>query len=405
MAYIQNTLSNVLAQASRNADSLAQTRTLQEGGDEADSEKSQPGRNSFSGSGLSLDLELASGQKIDLEIRINQAGGISRLELDSRHELDPKDQQKLQSFLDELAESVDALFSGKANGEGLFDFANGSGIKDVELSLYQDDGNKKQMLEFEKSGEIGRKEVEAELYSYDRHTRSEEQHQLKLSRQGKNSSDIYGPNSYQWIQQQIDNALTVVEDKGLAQQLGSFFKSGISALFGTASRGQSLLEELGASAQQAQKLVGQSIKVLATDKAQQINDRSANGLPDFNAEFSSSRSVRGAEQADLDYDLALNISQLSRQSKNSQTEQVSETQNRRLRMEYESVRQQAVYEYTWTRDESIRNVFEKGQLQSSHYRIEELSLGQVKGDQSAEVNRFAYKDSDDVYLNRIDQNV
>lgn len=40
-------------------------------------------------------------------------------------------------------------------------------------------------------------------------------------------------------------------------------------------------------------------------------------------------------------------------------------------MDYQSARQQAIYEYTWTRDESIRNVFEGANLAASHDRIEE----------------------------------
>ena len=47
----------------------------------------------FSASGLILELNLASGQELDLTIGINQAGDISQLELSSDSELSEADQK------------------------------------------------------------------------------------------------------------------------------------------------------------------------------------------------------------------------------------------------------------------------------------------------------------------------
>jgi hypothetical protein len=66
-------------------------------------------------------------------------------------------------------------------------------------------------------------------------------------------------------------------------------------------------------------------------------------------------------------------------------------------MDYQSARQQAVYEYTWTRDESLRNVFEEGSLTSSHYRIEERIQSQLLGEPNSD-KALGFKDRDDYYL-------
>ena len=157
------------------------------------------------------------------------------------------------------------------------------------------------------------------------------------------------------------------------------------------------MQELGASAQQAKDMIGRSIQVLASDHKQM------NALPDFNMTFSSQRQAQGSSINE--YQLGMTISQNSDQAKNEQTDESYQTQNRRLRMDYQSARQQAIYEYTWTRDESLRNVFEGGNLAASHYRIEERIEERIKGsDQSQLLGKTGseqqreFKDRDDLYF-------
>lgn len=116
---------------------------------DADSARAKVSQKSFSGSELNLKLDLASGQEIELNIRINQAGGLSELALETRSQLSLGDEEKLNSFLQQLSQSVDALFNGRAEGSNVFEFANLSGVEDIDLDIYQDNGNEKQILDFE----------------------------------------------------------------------------------------------------------------------------------------------------------------------------------------------------------------------------------------------------------------
>lgn len=328
---------------------------------------------SFSGSGLNLELSLASGQEVEVSIRINQAGGLSELELESDSELSTADQEKLSRFLKQLSSAVSDLFKGNG-GSDTFKFANQAGIEDIELKVYQDNGNEKQILTFDKEGRGAGRKIEALWQEYDRANGTEEQHDFSLTKQAKREDQtaIYGQMNYQWLLDQVDSAMSVMDDKQQAKELAGFFKSGIQALFSTINSGSQLLQELGASAQQAKDVIGRSIQVLASEHHSQQNrgqQKQMNALPDFNMNFSSQRTALGSESNE--YQLNMSISQNSDQANSEEDNKSYQTQNRRLRMDYQSLRQQAVYEYTWTRDESIRNVFESGNLATSHYRIEE----------------------------------
>ncbi len=328
---------------------------------------------SFSGSGLNLELSLASGQEVEVSIRINQAGGLSELELESDSELSTADQEKLSRFLKQLSSAVSDLFKGNG-GSDTFKFANQAGIEDIELKVYQDNGNEKQILTFDKEGRGSGRKIEALWQEYDRANGTEEQHDFSLTKQAKREDQtaIYGQMNYQWLLDQVDSAISVMDDKQQAKELAGFFKSGIQALFSTVNSGSQLLQELGASAQQAKDVIGRSIQVLASEHHSQQNrgqQKQMNALPDFNMNFSSQRTALGSESNE--YQLNMSISQNSDQANSEEDNKSYQTQNRRLRMDYQSLRQQAVYEYTWTRDESIRNVFESGNLATSHYRIEE----------------------------------
>lgn len=328
---------------------------------------------SFSGSGLNLELSLASGQEVEVSIRINQAGGLSELELESDSELSTADQEKLSRFLKQLSSAVSGLFKGNG-GSDTFKFANQAGIEDIELKVYQDNGNEKQILTFDKEGRGSGRKIEALWQEYDRANGTEEQHDFSLTKQAKREDQtaIYGQMNYQWLLDQVDSAISVMDDKQQAKELAGFFKSGIQALFSTVNSGSQLLQELGASAQQAKDVIGRSIQVLASEHHSQQNrgqQKQMNALPDFNMNFSSQRTALGSESNE--YQLNMSISQNSDQANSEEDNKSYQTQNRRLRMDYQSLRQQAVYEYTWTRDESIRNVFESGNLATSHYRIEE----------------------------------
>ncbi|MFT4763241.1 MAG: hypothetical protein ACI9OH_000326 [Oleispira sp.] len=396
---IQNNVTSLLNQlAKQPMTETARQPSLSQVSDE-EPVRSSINQKSFSGSGLDLELTLASGQEIELSIRINQAGGLSQLELASDSELSIADQEKLSEFLKQLSSSVADLFKGRSNGSDTFKFANLKGIEDIELNIYQDDGNEKQSLVFDKEGRGSGRKIEALWIEYDRANDVEERHDFTLTKQAKRDDQtaIYGQMNYQWLLDQVDSAMAVMDDKPQGKELAGFFKSGIQALFSTASSGSRLLQELGASAQQAKDIIGRSIQVLASDHKQM------NALPDFNMTFSSQRQTQGSSINE--YQLGMTISQNSDQAKNEQTDESYQTQNRRLRMDYQSARQQAIYEYTWTRDESLRNVFEGGNLAASHYRIEERIEERIKGSDQSQLlgetgseQQREFKDRDDLYF-------
>jgi hypothetical protein len=358
-------------------------------------------QNSFSGSGLNLELSLSSGQEVEVSIRINQAGGLSQLELVSDSELSITDQNKLSDFLKQLSSAVTDLFNGKG-GVDTFSFANQNGIEDIELNVYQDNGNEKQTLAFDKEGRGSGRKVEASWREYDRANGVEEHHDFSLTKQAKRDDQtaIYGATSYQWLLDQVDTAMSALDDKTQGKALANFFNSGIRALFSTVNSGSAILQELGASGQQAKEFIGRSIQVLASDhlaKKSGNEQKNMNALPDFNMSFSSQRQTLGSTQNE--YQLDMSISQNSDQALSEDKDTSYQSQNRRLRMDYQSARQQAVYEYTWTRDESLRNVFEKGGLASTHYRIEESIQSQLLGDPSSG-EAVEYKNRDDNYFRK-----
>lgn len=404
---IHNNLSSLLNQLSKQpmTDTVRQPSPVSDSSDEP--VRAPANQKSFSGSGgLTLEFSLVSGQEIELNIRINQAGGLSQLELESDSELSLADQDKLSEFLQQLSSSVSDLFKGNATGSDSFKFANLKGIEDIELEIYQDNGNKKQILNFDKEGRGSGRKIEAQWTQYDRANGVEENHDFSLTKQAKREDQtaIYGQVNYQWLLDQVDTAMSVMDDKQQGKELAGFFKSGIQALFSTASSGSQLLQKLGASAQQAKEVIGRSIQVLASEHKQNQSpglsqQKQMNGLPDFNMKFSSQRQVQGSNSNE--YQLGMSISQNSDQAKNEETNKSYQTQNRRLKMDYQSARQQAIYEYTWTRDESIRNVFENASLAASHYKIEEHIEERIRSEllgDSDSTKQVEYKDRDDQYL-------
>lgn len=399
---IQNNVTSLLSKlAQQPMTETARRPSLSQASDD-EPVRSGISQKSFSGSGLDLEITLASGQEIELSIRINQAGGLSKLELESDSELSIADQEKLSEFLKQLSSSVADLFKGHSNGSNTFKFANLKGVEDIELNVYQDDGNEKQSLIFDKEGRGSGRKIEALWTEYDRTNNIEERHDFTLTKQAKRDDQtaIYGQMNYQWLLDQVDSAMAVIDDKPQGKELAGFFKSGIQALFSTASSGSRLLQELGASAQQVKDVIGRSIQVLASDYKQgqspeRSHQKQMNALPDFNMNFSSQRQTQGSSINE--YKLGMTISQNSDQAKNEQTDESYQTQNRCLQVDYQSARQHAIYEYTWTRDESIRNVFEGGNLAATHYRIEEKIHSQLLGDDDSGT-QLEYKDRDDDYF-------
>jgi hypothetical protein len=359
----------------------------------------------YSGSGLNLKLALSSGQSIELDIQKTLGGGIRNVDLNIKGdgELSQQDQDKLQQFLGKLGDAIDVLFSGNGASQDLFDFTNMSGIKDMEFTVQQDMGNTKQRLEFEKSNNpLGRKEVEAQWLRYDHTTGMKEQHNLALSKQAREVSSAYGQMDYQWVIDQITAGMGVLGntntgETAIQSRVTQFFASSVQALFQETKKGHDLLQDLGASPQHSKKMVGRAINALASKSASNLYDESTasnnmpgktvetgsqntdqsrvNALPDFKAHFASKREGNGNAHASGSYNLSMEISQQTHTMQGATKDDSTQSQFRRLLLEYESQGNKQQYEYNWMHDESVINRYKNGSLEHAYSRVSDLQQG------------------------------
>lgn len=347
----------------------------------------------FVGSGLHLELELSSGVLITLSIEKSVGGGPQNIHLQTDGELNPEDAKKLKQFLTGLSESVDALFSDKPTHPELFEFANMRGIKDIELSVQQDKGNIKQRFEFEKhTTQYGRKEVSGEWSRYDHLSGAQEQHNFALSKQPKDVAAAYGQMDYQWVVEQVKAGMGILGnsytgDGSTQAQVTDFFVSALHSLFDQSRKGDALLQTLGATALNSKALIGQTIRAL-TDQVSSIQDmpgsavqrgsgdgQKMNGLADFTADFASSRDHLGPMSSNGEYNLSMAISQVSRSFQGASEDDSTQTQFRRLILEYASQGETQSYEYNWRHDEAVINRFLNGALQQSYFKLSDLQQG------------------------------
>lgn len=347
----------------------------------------------FVGSGLHLELELSSGQSITLSIEKSLGGTTHEVRLDTGGVLNPDDVQKLKQFLTGLSESVASLFSAESTRDGLFDFTNMQGVKDVELSVQQDKGNLRQRLEFEKQiTQYGRKEVAGEWSRYNRLNGEQALHNFALSKQPKDVAAVYGQMDYQWVIDQVTAGMGVLGnaytgDHSTQSQVTDFFVSAIYTLFNDSRKGDELLQNMGASAQGSKTLVGQTIRAFSHQASSSQNmpgvavqegDKRAstmNGLSDFKADFSSKRDVSGSVNARGEYKLAMAISQISRTFQGANDDVTNQTQFRRLLLEYESQGEKQSYEYNWKHDETVMNRLVNGVLEQTYFKVSDLQQG------------------------------
>ncbi len=347
----------------------------------------------FVGSGLHLSLTLSSGQDITLNIEKSVGGGLKDVRLQTSGVLNVDDEEKLEQFLTELSQSVDAIFLGEAGRDGLFDFANMKGVNDVALTIQQDKGNLKQRLEFEKQHtEYGRKEVEGEWSRYNHLTGEQEQHNFALSKQPRDVTTAYGQMDYQWVVDQVSAGMGVLGnahtgDSSTQTRVTDFFVSAIHSLFNESQKGHQLLQSLGASAHASKALIGQTIRGLSDQSVsannmpgtvmQQGHDEAQkmNGLADFKADFSSKRDTQGRVNANGEYNLSMSISQVSRTLQGATQDDSSQTQFRRLLLKYESQGQKQEYEYNWKHDDILINRFTNGALEQTYFKLTDLQQG------------------------------
>jgi len=397
--------------------------------------RKQVADDNYVGSGLNLKLELSSGQSIELDIQNTLGGGIRNVDLNIKGdgELSQQDQDKLKQFLGKLGDAVDKLFSGNGAGDGIFDFANMSGIKDVELTVQQDKGNTKQRLEFEKSNNpLGRKEVEAQWSRYDHLTGMQEQHNFALSKQAREVSSAYGQMDYQWVIDQVTAGMAILGnghtgESAIQSRVTDFFASSVQALFQETQKAHDLLQGLGASAQNSKQFIGQTINALASQSSSNLHDSSAaqnsmpgkavesgtqassqltekgnvNALPDFKADFASKREAGGNARAGGSYNLAMEISQQTHDIQGATEGDTNQAQFRRLLLEYESQGNKQKYEYNWMHDEAVIDRYKNGALENGYSKVSDYQQGiltnidGVRDETSSYMSRTQYSAADE----------
>ena len=349
----------------------------------------------YVGTGLHLKLGFSSGQSIELKIDQSVSGRVRDVSLTLSHELSTEDSEKLKQVFLQISKTLEGMFSGGANQQASFDFANIKGVKDIALAAQQDQVNLKQRLEFEKNlvGN-GRKEIEAQWYQYNHLNGQQEQHNLALSKQPKDVLNTYGRMDYQWVIDQVKAGMGILGnehtgDSSLKGRVTDFFISGVQALFQESQTGQTLLQSIGATPKEATVVMGQAIRALTADQfnkkssvsdmpgqsVSEANHSKINGLPDFKADFSSKRSQSGNLNSRGRYNLTMEVSQSSHLVQGKTEDDSTQTQSRRLLLKYDSQLGKKEYEYNWRHDEVLINRFESGFLASAYYKVGDLQQG------------------------------
>lgn len=347
----------------------------------------------FVGSGLQLELELSSGQVINLNIEKRLSGGVRDVSLQTSGELSEEDADKLKRVFEQLGNAVDALFMSDAgNKESVFDFVNMQGIKDIEFTAQVHEGNTKQRLEFEKHHtDYGRKEIEAQWSRYHQLTGQKEQHDLALSKEPKDAAMAYGKMDYQWVVDQVKAGLGVIGnehtgDLSIQNRVSDFFVSAVHSLFSESQNSHRLLQSLGVAPSDSKNTIGKTIRVMTSEKMNNKNGTAnldgsnkglsgVSGLQDFKAHFSSQQNHSGAGRNNGKYNLAMEISQTTHLTQGINEDEKTQAQFRRFSLMYESQLGREEYEYNWRHDETYINQYHKGLLEKGYVKIEDIQKG------------------------------
>jgi len=350
-------------------------------------------KDNFVGSGLNLELTLKSGAQIKVALRQDGSGQIRDLQIKSDAPLSDAQLSRFKTFMTDLGKAVDSLFTKDQSATDVFAFASGAGIGDVELEIQQDNGQRKQRMEFEKlQSPSGRFEVNAEWAIFDRDSGLQSKHNLALNRQDSQTKSG-GGTEYQWLLEQIKAGIDVMalpsESTGALntqerESLFQFFSAGIHVLFEQTQKGMQTLQAMGASKTESQQFIDGSVSAMtgvASQKQTGGDASTSNGasgfknLPDFQAHFSSQRNAKKSQDQQDEYQFAMEISQSSRwlhqRDSATATDKNSLVQNRRLLVQYEHVGNLQQFEFNWRHDEYYAADYINQVLQQTRTRTQD----------------------------------
>lgn len=332
------------------------------------------------GTGLGVSMTLESGAEVSFKVREGIAGKLVDFTLESSQQLSEKEQQDFARVIENLATAIDQLFSGEAAGQtDLFQSISDRSISDLDISASQQTGMLSQQLTLQQqSMSSGEKRLSADWQQADLDSGIEDRHGFKLSKKPGVVAQTYGQVGTNWLEAKLAAATSVMGNTqnlagGLqSQALSSFYGSGLNALLQVTNDSIRTLEDIGASRDQAQGVVGRTLSALSQHTQTQPMSSGSLSMPDFDAAFTSNRKKDAREMGPGTYQLTISLSQQSRESSDADSDAQYLSQQRALEMSYRTATEEQTLSLNWSSEESQRYKLTNGQINSSGRQREEL---------------------------------
>lgn len=339
-----------------------------------------PARQHTLGTHLGVEMTLNSGTRVNFSVREGLGGKLVDFTLTSTQPLAEKEQAVFTRVIEGLADAIDQLFNGEADGRtDLFQSLGDVTGSDLEVSASQQVGLLSQQLTLQQESlSSGEKRLSADWQQRDLDSGINDQHGFKLSKKPGVVAQTYGQVGTSWLEAKLAAATTVTGNTqnlagGLqSQALSSFYGSGMNALLQAANDSSRALQDNGASEDQAQRLVGQTISALSQHAQSSGGASGAMSMADFDAQFTSNRQQNSRQLGPGTYQLSIQLSQQSRSSYDEATDAQYVTQQRKLELNYRTESEQQRLSLDWTSEERQRYQLISGQINSSGRQREEL---------------------------------
>jgi len=332
------------------------------------------------GTALGVSMTLESGAEVSFNVREGIAGKLVDFTLESSQQLSEKEQQVFIRVIENLADAIDQLFSGEAAGQtDLFKSISDRSVGDLDVSASQQTGMLSQQLTLEQETmSKGEKRLSADWQQRDLDSGIEDRHGFKLSKKPGVVAQTYGQVGTNWLQAKLAAATNVTGNtRNLAgglqsDALSSFYGSGLNALLQVTNDGARALEDIGASPDQAQRIVGRTISALSQHAHASAISSGSSSMSDFDAVFTSNREKGARDMGPDTYQLSISLSQKSRESFDEDTDAQYISQKRTLEMSYRTETEEQILSLNWNSEESQRYKLTNGQINSSGRQREEL---------------------------------
>lgn len=370
MSAIKDRFDNLAAQLDFNRLSRSQTQAA-----EADKQSDKEPQRHL-GSSFSVSLRLDSGAEVEFSVRQSLSGRLSDFSLLTSQPLTDKEKEIFAAIVDGLADAIDTLFSGEANGRtDLFQSLSGAPIDDLEVSASHQAGVLAQELTLEQEEwRSGETRLTADWQQRDLDAGINDRHGFELSKKPGALAEAYGQVDTNWLEQKLAAATSVLgTTRNLAgglqsNALSSFYGSALNALLQVANDGSRALQDLGASADQARSFVGRTVEALSAKALAEGGGGGILAMPDFDGTFTSNRQQGLRETGPGTYQFDLNLSQRSRRSYDEARDVHNLSQRRELDLSYRTATEEQSLSLSWGSEERQRYMLSDGQVDTSGWR-------------------------------------